>query len=245
MTDAHTGDPTMNTWTYTLRRGHSADPSGGACAMDAVNWLVHGRHGDRPECACPVIGRYVIGINDKMPDGQRQRLLAFLPRIAGSRSAAHQQARAEILARGAVRVLAPIALDAAGLSGEAKRLRALAPDCTMREAARAARAARAAADAAARAAWAARAAGAAGWAAADAAADAAAWAAEAAWAADAAASCAEAAREAAEAAEAAWDAALQLLSDALDAGPQGEPWSATQIADGTAAYRAAGGLVPA
>lgn len=34
-----------NTWTYNLSRGHSADPSGGACAMDAVNWLVHGKHG--------------------------------------------------------------------------------------------------------------------------------------------------------------------------------------------------------
>ncbi len=180
----------MHTWTYTLRRGHSADPSGGACAMDAVNWLVHGRHGDQPECACPVIGRYVIGINDAMPDDQRQRLLAFLPRIAGSRSAAHEQARAEILARGAVRVLAPIALDAAGMHTEAARLRALPADCSLHDAAEAARAAWVAAEAA-RAAWVA------------------AEAARAALAAEAA----RAAMEAARAARAAsWDAALQLLS---------------------------------
>lgn len=108
-----------NTWTYTLQRGHDEDPSGGACAMDAINWLVHGEHGDQPECACPVIGRYVIGLNDAMPDDERQRLLPYLHRIAGSRSPAHVQVRAEILARGAVRVLAPVALDAVGLTAAA------------------------------------------------------------------------------------------------------------------------------
>lgn len=219
------GTSDMTTWTYTLRRGHSDDPADGACAMDAINWLVHQRHGDQPECACPVIGAYVIRLNDAMPDDQRQRLLPYLSRIAGSRSKAHEQARAEVLARGAVRVLAPIALDAAGLHGEAERLRALPADCTMEEAAaaawaeEAARVAAWAADAAARKAAAARAEAAATW------------------------TAAATARAAADAA--AWDAALRLLSDALDAGPQGEPWSATQIEAGTAAYRAAGGLVEA
>jgi hypothetical protein len=35
---------------------------------------------------------------------------------------------------------------------------------------------------------------------------------------------------------------LSLLDDALSAGPQGEPWSATQIEAGQAAYVAAGGI---
>lgn len=134
----------FNTWTYTLRRGHGNDPGNGACAMDAINWLVHGKHGDQPECACPVVGRYVIGLNDAMPDDQRQRLLPYLHRIAGSRSPAHEQVRAEILARGAVRVLAPLALDAAGLTAEAARLRALSADCMMQTTEEAAKAAKAA-----------------------------------------------------------------------------------------------------
>ena len=120
MTDTLTnGDTTMHTWTYHLRRGHSDNPSGGACAMDAVNWLVHGQHGDQPVCASPAIGAYVIALNDAMPDDQRQRLLPFLPRIAGSRSSEHEQIRAEIFARGAVRVLAPLPADAPMREAEA------------------------------------------------------------------------------------------------------------------------------
>lgn len=209
------------TWPYVLRRGHSKNPAGGACAMDAINWLVHGKHGDKPDCACPVIGKYVIGLNDAMPDDQRQRLLAFLPRIAGSRSAAHKQARGEILARGAVRVIAPIALDAAGLDTQAAALRALSPDCTVSTAAAKAKAAAAAAEAA------------------EVAEVAAAWAA--AWAEEAAAAWAAKAAAAA----AAWDAALTLLDDALSAGPQGEPWSADVVDAGAALYRAHGGKVTA
>lgn len=217
----------FNTWTYTLRRGHGNDPGNGACAMDAINWLVHGKHGDQPECACPVVGRYVIGLNDAMPDDQRQRLLPYLHRIAGSRSPAHEQVRAEILARGAVRVLAPLALDAAGLTAEAARLRALSADCMMQTTEEAAKAAKAAGTRETAAWAAANTAEAWAWAAAARAANAAAWAANAAKAA------------------AAWDAALTLLDEALAAGPQGEPWSAGQVDAGMAAYRAAGGRVMA
>ena len=259
----------MHTWAYTLRRGHSANPAGGACAMDAVNWLVHGRHGDQPACACPVIGAYVIALNDAMPNDQRQRLIPYLHRIAGSRSDAHEQIRAQIFARGAVRVLAPLALDAAGLRGEAAKLRSLPADVPTREAEAeaeaAARAAEAAAEAArrpAKAVVAMSAAAMAGWAAARAARSAteAAAASSAAEAAQAAAAAAEAARAARAArwaaraarwaagaprwaAEAAWDAALALLAEALSAGPQGEPWSADVGEAGLRAYREAGGLV--
>ena len=85
------------TWPYFLRRGHSEDPSKGACAMDAINWLVHGVHGDHPACASPAISSFVMKGDDSMPDDTRQRLLAFLPRIAGSRSEAHEEARVAIM----------------------------------------------------------------------------------------------------------------------------------------------------
>ena len=161
------------TWPYQLRKGHSDNPAQGACAMDAINWLVHGRHGDEPECACPLITAYVIRINDYLPDDHRQRLLAFLPRIAGSRSMAHEEARLRVLVLAAARIFAASAMEAAKLSKQAAALRAIPDDASYADIQ--ARAARAAGDAeAARAAWAAWAA----WAAGDAgAARAAAWAA--------------------------------------------------------------------
>jgi len=261
------------TWPYVLRKGHSDNPAEGACAMDAVNWLVHGKHGDAPECACPLIARFVIGGNDAMPDDVRQRLLTYLPRIAGSRSEEHEAARLRVLVLSAVRVFASRALGAAGLTEPAAHLRTLPDDASysgLRDAADAAMwaadaatgvadaAARAAADAAARAA-----ADAMAWAAVDATARAAtAWAARAAtaWAADAAARAAGAARAARTAERAAtwaaaraaaraatwsatWDDYFLVLDAVLAAGPQGEPWGADAIERGTTAYTKAGGLL--
>lgn len=166
------------TWPYVLRRGHSDNPAEGACAMDAVNWLVHGKHGDAPECACSVIASYVIRGNDGMPDDTRQRLLPYLHRIAGSKSPEHQAARTQILTLGALRVFAPSALDAAGLHRHAARLRALPDDVDM-----------------------------------------------------------------AAAAAAAWDDYFVVLDAALNAGPQGEPWSADTVAVGAHLYGEAGGIL--
>ena len=233
------------TWPYTLRNGHSDNPAEGACAMDAINWLVHGKHGDAPECACPIISAYVINGNDRMPDDIRQKLLPYLHRIAGSRSIGHEQARMRILQLAALRIFAANALDSAGLHNHATRLRALPDDVDMKKAAAAAAAAWAAAVAgAAAAAWAAMAAqaaarAAANAAAADAAAADAAMAAWAAWAARAAADAAAwaaaadaaawAAADAAAADAAAWDDYFVVLDQVLNAGPQGEPWSADTV----------------
>ena len=228
------------TWPYRLRKGHSDNPAEGACAMDAVNWLVHGKHGDAPECACPVIAAYVIRGNDAMPDDIRQRLLPSLHRIAGSRSVGHQEARLRILVLAAVRVFAPRALDAAGLREHAALLRAL-PDDVDWTAARATAATAAAAGAAAARATAAEAA--------------AAWT-TAAWArrrrgrrrgrrrrrrGRRRATAGRRRAAAAAAAAAAWDDYFLVLDQALNAGPQGEAWSADVIAAGAAHYRAAKG----
>ena len=218
-------------WPYVLRRGHSDNPAEGACAMDAVNWLMHGKHGDTPECACRLIGAYVIRGNDSMPDEMRQRLIPYLHRIAGSRSKKHEAARCRILWLGAVRIFAPRALDAVGLTGEAAKLRALPDNVTAAAAYAAAQGARAAADAADAAAKAAAAAYAAAY-----------YAAAAAY---AAAQGAWAAAYAARAAAAAWDDYFLVLDQVLNAGPQGEPWSADVVSCGVNAYREAGGLVNA
>ncbi len=284
--------------------------------MDAVNWLVHGKHGDAPECACPIVAAYVIQGNDGMPDDIRQRLLGYLHRIAGSRNADSENARLRVLVLAAARVFVPLALDAAGLTVEATKLRLLPDDTTFEdleiaaweagaeaakatgaEAAKAAweaasAATRAASAAGAEAAWveAAKATGAEAAKAATRAASAAwaeaAWEAGAAWAtgveaAKAATRAASAAtRAATRAAEAAgatgaawatgveaatraatraasaaaravgwttgnWDAYFDVLDAVLNAGPQGEPWSADTVACGTARFVEAGGLLEA
>jgi hypothetical protein len=238
-------------WPYVLIRGHTDDASTGACAMAAVSWLMHGKHSDKPECACPVLTSFVIPANDSMPADVRQRFLPYLHRIAGSRSEEHKAARTRILWLAAVRIFAPIALDQSGLHAEAEKLRALPDDVSAETAAKAAKAAETAAWAAAKAAKAAAETAAAetAWAAACAAACAAetaaetaaeaAWAAEtaaetaaeaawakAAWAACAAETAAKAACAAARHANTVWDAYFAVLDEALSAGPQGEPWSA-------------------
>ena len=256
----------MNIWPYTLRAGHSDNPSGGACAMDAVNWLIHGKHGDQPECACPVIASFVRSGNDAMPDVVRQRLLPYLHRIAGSRSIEHEAARLRVLWLASVRVFTPIALDEVGLHSQANILRELHDDVSVEDAASAASAAAAAAEensaaseaaakaadsAANTAAWAAdsavevaatSAARKAAWAA-TAAADAAVWAATAA--ADAAADAAVWAARTSSKAGSVWDAYFAVLDEALNAGPQGEPWSADTLRSGVGLYQAVGGLVTA
>ena len=238
---------TIAIWPYTLRKGYSIDPAEGACAMAAISWLVHGKHSDAPECACPIITAYVIPANDKMPDDVRQRLLPYLHRISGSRSEAHQAARARIFQLSALRIFAPRALDAAGLHEHAERLRSLPSDVDMKTAATAAYAAAyaaaTAADAAANATnEAAYAAYAAAYAAADAvyaAANAAATAADAAY---AAANAAAYAAYAAYAADVGWDDYFAVLNQALRAGPEGTPWSVDIVNAAEASFISAGGV---
>ena len=141
-------------WQFPLRRGNSNDPRNGACLLDAVSWFEYGTLGDHPACVCPVIAAFGRGINDAMRDTARQRLRVFIPRLVGTADPASEQARAEYLAWQAIRVFAPLALDAAGLSSEAQKLRKFsdslhaAAAAAAYAAARTAAAANAAADAA-------------------------------------------------------------------------------------------------
>lgn len=116
---------------FTLESGSHGDPRDGVCVMEAVAWLAGEPHSDHPICACPVISRYCMALNDRMPDEQRQRLIAFLPRLIGSHSPDHCQRRYEYLARQAVTVFVPLALDAARLPKLAAKLRALPSDASM------------------------------------------------------------------------------------------------------------------
>ena len=169
----------------TVTLGHGVGTKARPCTMAAINLAIDGRLTDKiPECVSPVIGHWVISIQDAMPldrlNGARWR--ALVPAIAGT-GREHDGERIAIIMDWmwgiALHQLQPVA-DAGGFGSEWRTM------CADRTAMAAEAAAWAAADAAARAA--ARAAEAAAWAAAreaartaaQAAADAAAWAAEAA-----------------------------------------------------------------
>ena len=244
-------------WQFDLRRGNSRNPRDGACLLDAVSWFEYGTLGDHPACVCPVIAAFARGINDAMSEVGRQRLKIYIPRLVGTVDPTSEQARAEYLAWQAIRVFAPLALDAAGLKREANKLRhsqgSLNEAAEAAGAAKAAWAAEAAAWAAEAAAWAAKAAAkAAAWAAAEAAAEAeAARAAAAKAAAEAAAAAAARVAEAAAAArvaeaaarvaEAAEDAMIAALDGVLAIGRQAEPIEVARIAEANRLFEMARG----
>jgi hypothetical protein len=146
----------MNDHTYTLTYGPHETREDGLCLMEAVAYLAGEPHTDAPACACPVLTKYAVRLNDAMgigPDGDalRARYLHDLaPMLVGSRSTPDvEEARAYVLADHAVRVFAPLALESAGLHGQAKRLRTLGAVIDRRSAYAAAQASAAASRAAA------------------------------------------------------------------------------------------------
>jgi len=112
----------------TLSVGAHRDPAAGMCAMEAAAWLAGEEHSDRPKCVCPVLAAACRQANDDGDDTVRERLRQMLPVLIGTRSTIEvERRRAYTFTDTAVRVLAPLALDAAGLGAEAERLRALPP----------------------------------------------------------------------------------------------------------------------
>lgn len=73
-----------------------------------------------PSCFSGVISEFALMLNDRMPDRQRQRLLPFVVRLAGTADTAEvERRRGEFLAMQAVTVFAARALEAAGFLDEA------------------------------------------------------------------------------------------------------------------------------
>lgn len=110
-------------------RGKGANGTIDVCAMQAVAWLAGWRNTDHPDCACPVIGRFVIRINDSELFGRhRDALKPYCPRIVGTRSSrAVERRRAIVAADFAIRRFAPCAFRALDVPASAARLAAIAP----------------------------------------------------------------------------------------------------------------------
>ena len=110
----------------TLGHGSHKTFEEGACAMEAVAWLAGEEHSDAPQCACPVIARAMIRLNDRISDAKlrTELLIPLLPRLIGSRASREVMIkRGFVAADMAVRVFLPMALDARGLKAEAARWR--------------------------------------------------------------------------------------------------------------------------
>lgn len=113
--------------------------------MEAVAWLAGEPRTSHPAAASPVIASFCRLINDVVGDQERQRLVAYVPRLVGT-NATHEveRRRTMVVADWAVRTAATAALRTAGLVADADRLGQLAPvtdDASARAAARAALAA--------------------------------------------------------------------------------------------------------
>ncbi len=85
-----------------VKLGHGAHKSAaeGMCFMEMVAWFAGEAHSDKPACACTVLGRYGMALNDRMPNDLRDELLKpLVPMIAGTSGSLDDRiARARFLA---------------------------------------------------------------------------------------------------------------------------------------------------
>lgn len=95
-----------------LSSGKHGSGSGELCAMEMVAFLAGESHSDRPRCTCPVIAAFTRGVNDRMNDETRNRILIpLLWDLIGTKSTPDvEQRRAFKFADWAIRVAAPIVL---------------------------------------------------------------------------------------------------------------------------------------
>ena len=108
-----------------LIRGHSPDPSQGACWMDACSYYARETWSDHPACVPETIREIAIRANDTLTDDIRESVIGphlFAP-IGADPSEPAEQERAEICAYYAVHVFAPLAFRAIGMREWAQRLR--------------------------------------------------------------------------------------------------------------------------
>ena len=114
---------------FVVRFGHHETCDEGGCVNDWVSYCCGtGQITDHPPCESPACAEFAIVLNDSMPsDEMRTRLLGPLISILATTviTPKLEQQRAYYFADRAVRLFAPLALDAWGLPEQASTLRAL------------------------------------------------------------------------------------------------------------------------
>lgn len=64
-----------------LRSGTGKTPADGGCIMQVIDWIDRHEWSDKPPCVHPVLRELAIGANDRLDNGQRQKLLDLAPRL--------------------------------------------------------------------------------------------------------------------------------------------------------------------
>lgn len=105
-------------------------PDGGTCineaAIVAAGFPYHpiGHVAEMPPCFSQILSQFALILNDDMPSGQRQRLIPYVTRLAGTADTHEvERKRASYLAMKVVNVFLPKALDAEGASRWAQECR--------------------------------------------------------------------------------------------------------------------------
>ena len=124
-----------------LRSGPGGDYKNGLCLMEAVAWMANEGATDAPECACPVLGRFAIRLNDNLNDENRQQLRKLILPMTGTRSKEHEKLRSEYLVLNVARKIVSLAFDKANLSEHAEAFRSVKDIDELRDVAKKARSA--------------------------------------------------------------------------------------------------------
>lgn len=75
----------FNDYAIKLSKGQHNHPSEGMCIMECVAYIQGELHSDRPKCADPILTYFAHRLNDAANDEQRQKLIPFVLRLAGSK----------------------------------------------------------------------------------------------------------------------------------------------------------------
>ena len=101
-----------------------------ACIMNMVAYVAGEPWSDHPECACPVLTKMAISLNDRLDDEQRQKLAPLIPLLAGTKGTRDdQKARSNFIVWRNITVTFPILLDLIKMTEYADELR-LTPQTT-------------------------------------------------------------------------------------------------------------------
>lgn len=101
-------------------------PDGGTCINEAAiiaagfEYKKVASAADCPPCFSPVLSAYLLGINDMLPDAERQKLMRFVLRLTGSADRPEvEQRRLELIVLRTVQRVVSSAMRAAGLDDHA------------------------------------------------------------------------------------------------------------------------------
>jgi hypothetical protein len=94
----------------TLIKGSGRDIDHG-CVMQMVSYVAGEPWTDQPECACPMLTRYAIRLNDRLSDARRQGLKAVIPLLVDTRDETLRRTRANFICWRSVAVTFPLLTD--------------------------------------------------------------------------------------------------------------------------------------